>query len=247
MTETDRRKFLLTAPAALAAPLLLTGCGEAPDEGDDEPGGGAGAARQTRGRNPTVTKGPADQKVVALTFDDGPHPTFTPRLLDILDEKNVRATFYMVGHRVARHPGLVKRIRRDGHEIGNHSWSHANLATRSDTALLDELDRTAKAIQQAGGKRPKTMRPPFGSMSPRQSRLVMAERKMPTVMWSIDSLDYTGSSSASITNRILRRAHNGAIILNHDIHARTIRAMPATIDGLKGRGFKFVTVSKLIG
>ena len=195
---------------------------------------------------PTVTRGPAEKKQVALTFDDGPHPTLTPRLLDILDEKNVRATFYILGNKVARNAALIKRIRGEGHEIGNHSWSHPNLANRSDSAILSELKRTSDAIYNASGKRPTTMRPPYGALSMRQRRLVNSELGMPTIMWSIDTLDYTGSSSATITNRVLRRAHNGAIILGHDIQARTIQAVPALIDGLKSRSFKFVTVSQLI-
>ena len=244
MTNHNRRRLLLQAPAFLAVPLFLAGCGEAPIDTDEDVDN---AARPRQGKSTTVKQGSGQKPVVALTFDDGPHPTLTPKLLEILDDRNIRATFYVVGHKVERHPALVKRIRREGHEIGNHSWSHANLANRSDEMVLSELRRTNEAVQKATGRRPTTMRPPFGAMLPRQSRLVQAKLRMPTVLWSIDSLDYTGSSSATITNRILRRAHNGAIILNHDIHARTIQAMPATIEGLKKRGSRFVTVSKLIG
>ena len=201
MTDHTKRRLIFGLPAALAAPLILTACGGDPNADEDE---FDNAPALKRGDDPTITRGPTQKPLIALTFDDGPHPTLTPRLLDILDDKNVRATFYLLGSRVARHPELAKRIRRDGHEIGNHTWSHPNLANRSDTTLLSELERTTEVIQKATGKRPRTMRPPYGSLTMRQRRLVNSKLRMPTVMWSIDSLDYTGSSSTTITNRILR-------------------------------------------
>lgn len=242
-SNVSRRQLFLAAPIWLASPAILTGCGGNPEDlntdqdGADAPQTGA----------PMITRGPANRAEVALTFDDGPHATLTPQLLDILKEKKVKATFYVLGRRAEAYPSIIRRMRREGHEIGNHTWSHPILTNRSDAVLLSELDRTADAIQKAGGGRPKTMRPPFGAMTPRQAHVVRSRRRLPVVKWSIDSLDYTGSSSATITNRILRGAHNGAIILNHDIHARTVGAMPATIEGLKSKGYRFVTVSRLIG
>ena len=240
MNHHPRRRILIGLPALLVAPAILTGCGGDSDvgfEGEDS-FGSAG--------DPTVTRGSTSKPVIALTFDDGPHPTLTPKLLDILAEKKVKATFYVLGQRVAQYPALAKRIRREGHELGNHSWSHANLASRSDSVMLDELKRTGDVIRKATGKRPTTMRPPYGALTERQRRLVFKKLRLPTIMWTVDSLDYTRTSSASITQRIKRRTGNGAIILGHDIHERTIRAMPATIDALKAKGFRFVTVSKLI-
>ncbi|MEM9855661.1 MAG: polysaccharide deacetylase family protein [Pseudomonadota bacterium] len=185
--------------------------------------------------------------VVALTFDDGPHPTLTPILLDLLAARGMFATFYVVGDWVRRHPGLVARMLHEGHEIGNHSWSHPVLARLSDGGLLRELDDTTRAVYEVTGKVPVTMRPPYGAMTSRQRALVHGSRKLPTILWSVDPQDWRRPGPQIVTRRILGAARPGAIILAHDIHSSTIRAMPATLDGLSARGLRTVTISQLLG
>ncbi|NKX46463.1 polysaccharide deacetylase family protein [Roseicyclus persicicus] len=195
----------------------------------------------------TVTRVRTARPVLALTFDDGPHPTLTPELLDMLAARDIRATFFVIGNRVARQPELTRRIADEGHEIGNHTWSHPSLFGLSDAALLSQLDRTSVAIDDAVGRPPVTMRPPYGNLYPRQRALIHAERNLPTVLWSVDPEDWRRPGSAAVASRILGASHPGALILAHDIIAATVRAMPATLDGLIARGYQFVTVSELIG
>ncbi|MEM8851308.1 MAG: polysaccharide deacetylase family protein [Pseudomonadota bacterium] len=195
----------------------------------------------------TITAIRTPSPVVAMTFDDGPHPRLTPPLLDALKARGIRATFYVIGRNVARHPQLAQRIVAEGHEIGNHTWSHSFLTERSDQAVVRELDSTSAAIFEAVGKVPVTMRPPYGAMHARQRAMVNANRNTPAILWSVDPQDWRRPGANVVANRIVRDAHKGAIILAHDIHPGTIRAMPYALDGLVARGFRFVTVSQMLG
>jgi len=201
----------------------------------------------TRGGPSTITRVPTSQPVVAMTFDDGPHESLTPQLLDILAARDIRATFYVVGRRVNMYPRLVERIAAEGHEIGNHSWSHPRLTSLGNEGLMRELDNTSMAIQQAVGRPPVTMRPPYGLLSARQRNLISENRYLPTILWSVDPQDWRRPGSAVVANRIVGGAHTGAVILAHDIIGSTIRAMPAALDGLLARGYRFATVSELVG
>ena len=194
-----------------------------------------------------LTRAQTDRPAVALTFDDGPHPTLTPQLLDILAARGARATFYVIGRNAARYPDILRRIAAEGHEIGNHTWSHPSLYGVGDTAMLRELERTSEAIQQAVGFAPVSVRPPYGNMYPRQSQVVWDALQMTTVMWSIDPLDWQRPGASVVANRILSQHHAGAVVLSHDIHGPTVRAMPAVVDGLIGRGYDLVQVSELMG
>lgn len=195
-----------------------------------------------------------DEPFVAMTFDDGPSPLTTPRLLDILAERHIKATFFIVGENAAQYPKIVKRIIAEGHEIGNHSWSHPNLALLSDDKVRSELQRTDDAIFQAAGVHPKLMRPPYGSLSSLrgQARWINREFGYKIILWDVDPLDWKYRNSTHVESEILngdksqRGAHPGAIILSHDIRATTVDAMPSTLDQLIAKGFKFVSVSELI-
>jgi peptidoglycan/xylan/chitin deacetylase (PgdA/CDA1 family) len=195
----------------------------------------------------TVSRMRTARPVIALTFDDGPHPTLTPRLLDILAQRKVRATFFVIGNRVPPHAGLVRRIAAEGHEIGNHSWAHPDLSRLGDDALFDQIDRAAGAVGDAVGRAPVVMRPPYGLLSARQRRLVHETRRLPTVLWSVDPEDWRRPSPATLTARIVAASEPGAVILAHDIVAPTVAAMPDTLDRLIAGGYGFVTVSELIG
>ena len=183
---------------------------------------------------------------IAMTFDDGPHPQNTPRLLDMLRARNIKATFYVVGQCVDLYPQVVRRTVAEGHEIGNHSNTHRLLSKLSDAEILADLRRCHGAIGRASGVQPRTMRPPYGGLLQRQRELVHAEFGYPIILWSVDPFDWKRPGSSVVTSRILGGASAGGIVLAHDLHSQTVDAMPATLDGLLRRGFKFVTVSQLL-
>lgn len=195
----------------------------------------------------TITAVRTSSPVVAMTFDDGPHPRNTPRLLDMLRERGIKATFYVIGNRVATWPDITRRIHEDGHEIGNHSWSHPFLSKLSQGRVLREIDQTTNAIWQVTGRPPVTFRPPYGAFTRAQRTWLHTNRKLPTILWSVDPVDWRRPGPRAVSSRILRGSHKGAIILSHDIHRGTIDAMPATLDGLAARGMRFVTVSQILG
>ncbi len=183
---------------------------------------------------------------VALTFDDGPHPVNTPRLLDILKQRNAKATFYVVATNARRYPEIMRRIVAEGHEIGNHTVNHPNLAKLSDDAVRKELRGCHEAIVAATGIAPRTMRPPYGAITSAQKSWIRKEFGYPTIMWSADPLDWKRPGASAVTSRLVSGASPGGILLAHDIHAGTIDAMPSTIDQLLARGYQFVTVTQLL-
>jgi len=200
----------------------------------------------SRNAGVTFSRVPVSGKYIALTFDDGPHPKNTPRLLDMLRARNVKATFYVIGRNVNLHPGVVRRTVAEGHEIGNHSHTHQLLSKCSDSELRTEMRQCQDAISNAAGLRPRTMRPPYGGLLQRQRELVHSEFGYPTILWSVDPLDWKRPGPGVVTSRILSGTTAGGIVLAHDLHSQTVDAMPATLDGLLKRGFRFVTVSQLI-
>lgn len=183
---------------------------------------------------------------IAMTFDDGPHPQNTPRLLDILRARNVKATFFVIGRSVDLYPQVVRRTVAEGHEIGNHSYTHRLLSKLGDSELRQEMSRCHEAVGRAAGVRMHTMRPPYGGLLQRQRELVHSEFGYPTILWAVDPLDWKRPGPSVVTSRILSGTKAGSIVLAHDLHSQTVDAMPATIDGLLRRGFKFVTVSQLL-
>lgn len=195
----------------------------------------------------TITAISTPSPVVAMTFDDGPHPTHTPRLLDMLRERGLRATFYLIGNRVVQYPDITRRIAQEGHEIGNHSWSHPFMNRLSTAAVTQEIDRTTNAIFQVTGRPPVTFRPPYGAFTRAQRTGLHAARSLPTILWSVDPQDWRRPGASVVANRILTHAHQGGIILSHDIHRGTVDAMPRTLDGLTARGLRFATVSQMLG
>ncbi len=183
---------------------------------------------------------------IALTFDDGPHPQHTPRLLDILKQRNVKATFYVVATNAKRYPEIMRRIVAEGHEIGNHTVTHGNLARMSEAGVRQELSAAHEAIVATTGVAPRTMRPPYGAITPAQKAWIRRDFGYPTIMWSVDPEDWKKPGPSVVASRLVSGATPGGILLVHDIHASTIDAMPATVDQLLGRGFQFVTVTQLI-
>ena len=183
---------------------------------------------------------------IALTFDDGPHPKNTPRLLDMLRQRNIKATFYVIGKSVSTYPEIARRIVSEGHEIGNHTWNHPNLTKLSNASVRRELDTTRDVIIRATGVKPRTMRPPYGALRTTQRNMIHSEYGYPTILWDVDPLDWKRPGTAVVKSRILSGTKSGSIVLAHDLHSTTVDAMPTTMDALLAKGFRFVTVSQLL-
>ncbi len=187
-----------------------------------------------------------DRKILAMTFDDGPSAKLTPKLLDILKERGIKATFYVVGTRAAEHPEILQRMVDEGHEIGNHTWNHPTLTKLSSSGVKSQIDRSNAAIDKAVGIRPKTMRPPYGATNSRLNRSMNEDYGHKVIMWSVDPLDWKYRNAARVQREIVNGATPGGIILVHDIHSSSVAAMPGTLDALKAKGYEFATVSELL-
>jgi peptidoglycan/xylan/chitin deacetylase (PgdA/CDA1 family) len=188
----------------------------------------------------------ADQKNVALTFDDGPHGTLTPKLLDILKEKQAKVTFFVMGIKAELHPEILKRATSEGHEIANHVWDHPVLSKLTHDKVRDQISRTNTAIKDAIGKLPTTMRPPYGNTNKKLNEYLTNTEKLDVIMWSLDTNDWKRPSSKEIVKRVMDKVKPGTVILCHDIHPGTIEAMPALIEALTQQGYSLRTVTELV-
>jgi len=206
----------------------------------------AGAAVPAGQPKITFSQCHVDGPFVAMTFDDGPHAQNTPRLLDMLKERNIKATFFVVGECAQEYPAIMKRIVAEGHEVANHSWSHPQLSRMGEGAVTEQLQKTHDAIVNSTGVVPKLMRPPYGAFTANQRAWANSKWGYKIILWDVDPLDWKIRNADHVKSEILRHTVPGSIILSHDIHKTTVDAMPDTLDGLTGRGFKFVTVSELL-
>ena len=181
-------------------------------------------------------------KIAAFTFDDGPHTTYTPRLLDGLRERNVRATFFVIGQNIANKRHLITRMYDEGHQIANHTWTHSALTSLSDAQIRNEIARTADLLTEITGLTDFLVRPPLGAVSSR----VAAAAGVPLIMWNVDP---TGgvhpTAQATMTSRLISSVRDGAIIILHDTSAANVNSALDAIDTLKARGFEFVTLNEL--
>jgi peptidoglycan/xylan/chitin deacetylase (PgdA/CDA1 family) len=194
----------------------------------------------------TFTEVNVDGPYIAMTFDDGPHATNTPKLLEMAAQRHIKLTFFVLGECVEQNPAVLQQEVAEGHEIGNHSWSHPNLAKLSDDAVRSQLQRTQDIIVKAAGIKPKLMRPPYGELTKRQRISVNHDFGYKVILWDVDPLDWKRPGPDVVARRIIAGARPGSIILSHDIHPPTIEAMPQVFDALLAKGFKFVTVSELL-
>ncbi len=193
----------------------------------------------------SVAAGHGKAPRVCLTFDDGPHPELTPRLLDILKESSARATFFPIGANVQKLSQIMTRIAEEGHEIGNHGWGHLKMTQLSLTAIRSEVVRTSKAIKEAAGVEPTLFRPPHGLVNQRLRDAVMREGGLATVTWNLTCGDWRRVTVDEIKRQILTQVRDGAVILMHDINPQTVQAMSEVVPELKRRGYIFMRVSEL--
>jgi peptidoglycan/xylan/chitin deacetylase (PgdA/CDA1 family) len=186
------------------------------------------------------------RKVVALTFDDGPHGKLTPQLLDLLQRENVRATFFVLGSLVAANPQIVQRMAAEGHEVANHTWNHPRLPSLSAEKFDEQIRKTTEIIEQNTGKKVTIMRPTYGLYNERVKGELLNDHGLDIILWSVDPNDWKKPGAKVVARRLVDGAHPGAILLAHDIHPGTIAAMPQAIAQLKAKGYEFATVSELL-
>ena len=187
-----------------------------------------------------------ETKIIALTFDDGPHPVHTPELLDLLSELEVSATFFVTGLEVRRNPAIAQRIVAEGHQIANHSYGHPNYTNLDYDQKREDFLSAQDRIEDATGIRPAWVRPPYGLAN--SSTYSMLGSEMLIAHWTIDPVDWRRPGTGSIHRRVVERAHPGAIVLLHDgggNREQTVSAVRLIIEDLREEGYRFVTVAQL--
>lgn len=187
---------------------------------------------------PEVTPG---SRLIALTFDDGPSPANTPRLLDILNERNAKATFFVLGNLAERNPAILQRQVAEGHEVASHTPYHDQLTSLTAEQVRWQALEMDRIFTNTLGTVPPFTRPPYGSTN----TTVQNALGQPLIIWSVDPRDWQDRNSATVCNRVVSAAFDGAIVLMHDIHATTVDAVPCIIDNLRARGYEFLTISDL--
>lgn len=202
-----------------------------------------------------VRSGNPDLPYVAITFDDGPDPLYTPAILDILAQHNVKATFFMVGRHVEKYPEIARRIVAEGHDIGNHTHTHRSLVPLSPLRVKEEIIHCEFVIEQVTGKRPHLFRPPRGVYS-QVVRDIVKERNYILCLWSISSQDWREISSREVASKILSQVCGGDILLFHDsgnlitaqggYRHNTVKALPIILAGLEEKGLKPVTMQEFL-
>ncbi len=181
-------------------------------------------------------------KKIALTFDDGPHPVYTPKLLDGLQKRGVKATFFVTGENAEANPDIIKRMQEDGHLIGNHTYSHIQLTRSNRDTFKKELIKTNEVIKEIADVDASFVRPPYGSWD----KSFEKELNMFPVLWNIDPLDWCSHNAECIAARVVEKAGDGDIILMHDYYATSVTAALQVVDVLQAEGFTFVTVEEIL-
>jgi len=194
-----------------------------------------------------VRYGPVDRKRIALTFDDGPHPTVTPKVLEVLKEQQVKGTFFVLGDRIRQHPELLHMITDGGHEIGNHTYSHRLLTAMSTNLIEREVSETQELIRTAAGVETHMFRPPYGAYRA-STKEILQRYGLNIVLWSVDPEDWKHTKDPQhIVDTITNRVQNGSIVVCHDIYKTTLGVLPDLITCLKNMGYDMVTVNDLCG
>ena len=183
-----------------------------------------------------------NRPLAALTFDDGPSAEYTPRLLDGLKERNIKASFFLLGRNIPGNEEIVERMQEEGHLIGNHTYNHVQLSAISEAEAREEILKTNNIIYEITGNYPQYMRPPFGSW---KKNLELCVEMIP-VFWNIDTMDWKSQDVSSILNIVFAEAEDGAIILMHDEYETSVEAALQIADHLMKEGYEFVTADRLI-
>lgn len=181
-------------------------------------------------------------KKIAITFDDGPHPYYTPQLLDGLKEREISATFFVTGEAAEQNPELIRRMYDEGHMIGNHTYSHLQLSDGNIEQFREELVQTSRIIAEITGEEVQYVRPPYGSWNKKLEK----ELNMFPVLWTIDPLDWCSTNADCIARKVCEKAQENAIILLHDQYKSSVTAAFAIVDELTQEGYEFVTVEEIL-
>lgn len=192
--------------------------------------------------------GSREEKIIALTFDDGPHPKETHEILDVLDKYKVKGTFFVVGKHANWYSHPLIRAAKEGHEIGNHTFSHPDISNLSSEDIKREIKECEDTLVKLTGKNPTLFRPPYGSYSEKKLGEIAKECGYKIILWTtIDAKDWKNPPSSQISDIIINKAQNGDIILLHDYGTEnTVKALDTIIPEMMKKGYKFVTVSELI-
>ncbi|MEV5957059.1 polysaccharide deacetylase family protein [Streptomyces sp. NPDC051987] len=195
-----------------------------------------------------VSHGARDRKEIALTFDDGPQPGNTERILDVLESYGVPATFFCVGMNARAHPDILARMREQGHGFGNHTWSHPFLPELTRPQLAEQIERTQEAVAEAsGGPAPTLFRPPYGARTPEVLGW-LAETGLTTTLWDVVPDDWSMPGADTVARIVLDQARPGSVVLLHDgggDRSQTVGALPVVIEGLLARGYRFTLVEEM--
>lgn len=197
-----------------------------------------------------IISGSTEQKSIALTFDDGPDQVGTKEIINILDDYNIPATFFLVGNSIDSHPDIMNMIRDGGHIAANHSWSHKRPTDITISDMITEVDKANHALDSYIKEDKKLFRPPYGLVTPDQMEILNIY-SYTVISWSVDSMDWYFEDAASIVECVVRAAHPGAIVLMHSAGGKsnrraTIEALPTIIEILSEEGYKFVTIKELL-
>lgn len=193
-----------------------------------------------------VNSGPGLGHRIALTFDDGPTPGVTDVILKELADRDLVATFFMIGRKAEQFRDLAQAVRDAGHELANHTFTHPNLAGLPDARVDYEIRRAQEAVENATGAHPVWFRPPYGAFRRPQGQIAL-QQDLGVAYWSVDPMDWKRPGAGAIASSVVRRSQPGSIILLHDLHKQTAEAVPALLDGLLERDFVMVTLSTLLG
>ncbi|WP_141430781.1 polysaccharide deacetylase family protein [Bacillus sp. 03113] len=191
---------------------------------------------------PEPLKNDIHRKVIALTFDDGPNPSSTNRILDALKKHSSYATFFVLGNRAQRYPETVQRIVKEGNEVGNHSWDHRLFTKLNEDEIHHEVYDTESIIEQVSGYRPVHLRPPFGAVDERVRQSI---GDMSVALWNVDSEDWKYKNTQKIIENVMCKAGDGKIILMHDIYQTSAEAAEQIIEQLSNQGYILVTMAQL--
>ncbi len=230
----------MTAEDADGSPLsaaAFQGRGTAGNAGVPADGTKEGQDAEERSGKPA-----GERKKIALTFDDGPHPYYTDQLLDGLEERGVRATFFVTGEHASLHPDVIRRMQEAGHLIGNHTYSHIQLTKKNREKFKEELLKTNEVIREITGEEVLFVRPPYGSWD----KAFEKELNMFPVLWTIDPLDWCSDNVGCIVERVVNKAGEGEIILLHDYYDTSVTAALEIVDELLEEGYEFVTVEEIM-
>lgn len=179
---------------------------------------------------------------IAITFDDGPNPVYTPQLLDGLKKRGVRASFFVMGKQAEAYPELVRRMQTEGHLIGNHTYSHIQLGKNNRERFKDELIKTNELLLEITGEEVQFVRPPYGSWD----KSLETELTMLPVLWTIDPMDWCSSNVSGIVKKVTGKVKENSVILMHDEYSSSVTAALEIVDVLQKQGYEFVTVDELL-